>query len=578
MKKSFVMLTALVLLFNCGKTLAHINHENESNLKTWKTSDGLVEIQAFFLCHQGENVKLCKINGSMISIPLSNLSDMDRKWVLDKSVVINELNLPLCFELPKTLCLVFATGLLFAIAVLSIYLSGIIFWQRSSVFPLAGAIVLIGSMALLAVDKDDKQSTTLIQKHFEPFSDKVKFRSDNDYFYIESQGMPDHPMMIGIRAWQQQVPIPQHYVGKNAWRIPLKPKLADTPVSAKTNLFRGAIALAVNGVPIFNPIKNDGKTDTLIAGELDEFGGHCGRADDYHYHVAPVHLQKIVGANKPIGYALDGFPLYGFTDANGKEPKDLDKFNGRTEKDGYRYYSTKTYPYVNGGLRGEVTVQDGQIDPQPRANPIRPDGRPLKGAKITGFVRDDSKKTISIKYELNGKTNSIQYSNNGAGTYNFIFTDGNGNETNSVYQEKRIDGKDSKDKKGSDKKGEQSSKKGGEETRLPWISAHFDELDLDKDGYLLLSELKKEIDKTFAGFDANKDGKLTKDEYSGKGSPVKSALAGFIKGHAEEFADKDGTISKDALTMTMTKMFEKADKKSIGKLSKAEASQSGKKQ
>lgn len=208
-----------------------------------------------FLCHQGENVKLCKINGSVISIPLSNLSYMDRKWVLDKSVVINELNLPLSFELPKTLCLVFATGLLFAIAVLSIYISGIIFWQRSSVFPLAGAIVLMGSMALLAVDKDDKQSTTLIQKHFEPFSDKVKFRSDNDYFYIESQGMPDHPMMIGIRAWQQQVPIPQYYVGKNAWRIPLKPKLADTPVSAKTNLFRGAIALAVNGVPIFNPIK-----------------------------------------------------------------------------------------------------------------------------------------------------------------------------------------------------------------------------------------------------------------------------------------------------------------------------------
>ena len=179
---------------------------------------------------------------------------------------------------------------------------------------------------------------------------------------------------------------------------------------------------------------------------------------------------------------------------------------------------------------------------------------------------------------MNGKTNSIQYSNNGAGTYNFIFTDGNGNETNSVYQEKRIDGKDSKDKKGSDKKGEQSSKKGGEETRLPWIAAHFDELDLDKDGYLLLSELKKEIDKTFAGFDANKDGKLTKDEYSGKGSPVKSALAGFIKGHAEEFADNDGTIRKDALTMAMTKMFEKADKKNIGKLSKAEASQSGKKQ
>ncbi|NBY01617.1 MAG: hypothetical protein EBQ87_06500, partial [Planctomycetes bacterium] len=220
----------------------------------------------------------------------------------------------------------------------------------------------------------------------------------------------------------------------------------------------------------------------------------------------------------------------------------------------------------------------GQIDPQPRANPIRPDGRPLKGAKITGFVRDDQKKTMTVKYELNGRTNSIQYTNNGTGTYNFIFTDGNGNETKAVYQEKRIEGKEDKNKKGADKKGNQSSKKGGEETRLPWIAAHFDELDLDKDGYLLLSELKKEIEKTFTGFDSNKDGKLTKEEYSGKGSPVKSALAGFVKGHAEEFADKDGTITKDALTLAMTKMFVKADKKNTGKLSKEDASQSAKRQ
>jgi hypothetical protein len=45
---------------------------------------------------------------------------------------------------------------------------------------------------------------------------------------------------------------------RNAWQIPLHPKMADKPVSAKEQLFRGAIAVAVNGVPIFNPIKNDG--------------------------------------------------------------------------------------------------------------------------------------------------------------------------------------------------------------------------------------------------------------------------------------------------------------------------------
>lgn len=70
MKKSFVMLTALVLLFNCGKTLAHINHENESNLKTWKTSDGLVEIQAFSLpsgreCKTMQNQWKCDFNSTI---------------------------------------------------------------------------------------------------------------------------------------------------------------------------------------------------------------------------------------------------------------------------------------------------------------------------------------------------------------------------------------------------------------------------------------------------------------------------------------------------------------------------------
>ena len=47
----------------------------------------------------------------------------------------------------------------------------------------------------------------------------------------------------------------------------------------------------------FHPLS---RTDTVVAGELDKWGGHCGRADDYHYHIAPVHLQKTVGAGNPV--------------------------------------------------------------------------------------------------------------------------------------------------------------------------------------------------------------------------------------------------------------------------------------
>jgi hypothetical protein len=261
---------------------------------------------------------------------------------------------------------------------------------------------------------------------FSAFEKKVKVRWDNDYLFVESDGMPDHPMMIGISAWQQQVPIPQKYTGDNAWRIPLHPRFADKPVSAKEQLFRGAIALAVNGVPIFNPIKNDGRTDTLLAGELDQYGGHCGRGDDYHYHIGPIHLEKIVGKGKPIAYALDGYPLYGFTDENGNEPKDLDEFNGRMEKDGYRYYSTKDYPYINGGMRGEVTVREDQVDPQPRAYSPRAALTPLRGAKITGFDRDKRQGTVKVIYEQNGRSGSVQYKAD-ADSYLFTFTEPNGN-------------------------------------------------------------------------------------------------------------------------------------------------------
>ena len=86
--------------------------------------------------------------------------------------------------------------------------------------------------------------------------------------------MPDHHMMVGIRAWNQQVPIPQQYSGNNAFRLPFQTRFADSPVSGEETLFRGAIAITANGIPIFNPIKQDGRTDTNLAGELDEFGGN----------------------------------------------------------------------------------------------------------------------------------------------------------------------------------------------------------------------------------------------------------------------------------------------------------------
>ena len=267
---------------------------------------------------------------------------------------------------------------------------------------------------------------------FDEFASTVKVFASGDYWQIESNGLPAHNMMVGITSWQQQVPLPMTYKGSNAWQLPKKPALADNPVSAKTSLYRGAIALAVNGVPIFNALNNRGE-DAFLVGELDKWGGHCGRADDYHYHVAPLHLATIVGSAKPIAYALDGFAIYGSTEPDGSTMKKLDAYNGHVGTDGvYHYHGTTTYPYINGGMRGVIRgVVGDQVDPQPSAKPFREAGAPLQGATITNF---SSPKTgqYALEYSQSGKTGLVEYTVSDTAVA-FTFTSPTGAVTTEKY-------------------------------------------------------------------------------------------------------------------------------------------------
>ncbi len=270
-------------------------------------------------------------------------------------------------------------------------------------------------------------------KLFGRFGPKVRASTNATHWIVESDGMPDHRMMVGITAWQQQVPLPQPYTGDNAWRIPRFPVPAAQPLSAKDHFFRGAIALAVNGVPIFNPIKNDGRTDTFLAGELDEFGGHCGRADDYHYHIAPTHLQERVGPGQPIAVALDGYWIYGFTEPDGAPAGALDAFNGHSTPGlGYHYHATRNYPYLNGGFHGEVVEREGQVDPQPRAEPVRPALPPWRGARITGFERPQSNH-FHLEVTTPARTHHLHYHLNTNQTVTFEWSDGSGQSPPETY-------------------------------------------------------------------------------------------------------------------------------------------------
>jgi hypothetical protein len=292
----------------------------------------------------------------------------------------------------------------------------------------------MSGMALLGdlVFSTPASAATVKLPGFSAFASTVKVFKNSKYYLVESSGIPSHQMMVGIKSWQQQIPTPQPYSGTNAWSIPIKPVISQSPISAKGHFLRGAIAIAVNGVPIFNALNNRGD-DALLAGELDDWGGHCGRADDYHYHVAPLHLQSIVGVSAPIAYALDGFPIYGEIEPDGKKVVGLDSLNGHFDsKKKYHYHGTKTYPYINGGFKGVVAEIEGQVDPQSLTKAFRPAGEPLRGAAITGFERI-SDTEFDLKYSVNGSEAHVKYRAT-LTQVNIDFVDASGNVRSEVYQ------------------------------------------------------------------------------------------------------------------------------------------------
>ena len=207
--------------------------------------------------------------------------------------------------------------------------------------------------------------------------------SATDYGKIASRGMANHAMMNGITATNLQVPIAQKFVGTNAWKIPLAPSIAATPTAVND----GPIGVAVNGVPIFNPCKQGGcqNGDTKVLGELDVCNGHAGRADDYHHHAAPTCLMADQPAHywdsHPLGWALDGFAIFGYNDASGSTATRDAICGGNTlatanAPSGYSYHVTDTAPYVMSCLRGtpspDLTGQGAKYTPfrQPPVTPF----------------------------------------------------------------------------------------------------------------------------------------------------------------------------------------------------------------
>lgn len=410
--------------------------------KTWELTEEGTAIQADFIKEMNGLVYLMDAHHTILKYEIADFSGKDQQYIAAKSNWIQAANTN------KQTDRAYSAGLTrwFVLAGICLLLfSAFRFVRRGNNLQLAYgllglALVIVGcgtesassgeGAAVLATQVP-ANSVDYLTSIFGVFAD-VNTRHDEAYFYIESDGIPEHEMMTGITNWQQQVPIPHDYSGDNSWAIPLQPQLAVNPLSTKTNFMKGAIAIAANGIPIFNPLNNRGE-DANAIGELDHWGGHCGRADDYHYHLPPAHLQEQVGVGKPIAYALDGFPVYGET----TEP--LDEYLGRFNADSsYQYHAVPEYPYLIASMRGNVKINsrtsapENEIMPQAKTRGVRSALRPLKGAAITGFETLPSNQ-YTLTYTVDGETFIINYGWKEDGTYNFEYVSPNGS-TSKSYQ------------------------------------------------------------------------------------------------------------------------------------------------
>lgn len=249
---------------------------------------------------------------------------------------------------------------------------------------------------------------------FLPYAPDLTVSCDDAYLYLGSTGVPRHQTMVGITGTNRQVPIPQSYSGRNGWRIPLHPQLA----AGTPTVLQGPMAVALNGVPIFDPTKpgpNGTKGDTKVEGELDVCNGHAGRADDYHYHAIPLCLQPESEVGQVVGFALDGFPVHTYQDADGTSTG-LDECNGKTVNGLYGYYATKAYPYQIGCLRGVVSAGD-----QPQTPPLRPAGAPARNVQITrNGPGADGFNEMETRLQ-NGAVELIRYKQSAALCWDFEF-------------------------------------------------------------------------------------------------------------------------------------------------------------
>jgi hypothetical protein len=257
--------------------------------------------------------------------------------------------------------------------------------------PFAGNL----STWLRAGDRDLSGNIVLVDQ-FIP--DNVTLRFDSNSLIIHTHDLPNHPTGKFPEPGFGRGSNPNYITEKNStYYLPIDPVVNPRHIFTTTDnsnhaLNMGPIGIAVNGVVFFNPFDANSQDASNM---MDRCCGHPAPDGTYHYHKYPVCVNSPWAdegkTHSPlIGFAFDGFPIYGPYESENVMAKDLagdnvlNNFNIHYDKDrGWHYHVTPgNFPYIIGGYWGQMDARDtrhpGSRRPPPNGGGMnqRPPGPP----------------------------------------------------------------------------------------------------------------------------------------------------------------------------------------------------------
>jgi len=181
----------------------------------------------------------------------------------------------------------------------------------------------------------------------------VKITYSKTAVIMRPNGIPNHPRDAYYAVPKGNVIVPDATTAMvlkdptkaqtYKFTIPTTPKYSKT--TTKTSL--GSIGVIISGAVLYNPFEGDNKTvamannftitnlNGITASFVDKCAGHpTPNSGAYHYHaLSSCVTTKVDKLGKPshvIGFALDGFPIYGDRNIKGEQitAKNLDACNG----------------------------------------------------------------------------------------------------------------------------------------------------------------------------------------------------------------------------------------------------------